>query len=186
MMHFFAIVPVVSGFVLKPLEKIKRKTNLCAGFDMISLRAALAAIPLVLISMVSSHAYGAFNPDGTYYCNSSNLPLEETIYKSSVTKVDARVESYLSDNPSATDQEIHSYLVSNPAASEPYSIMEQSKACLESNGISPDSVASPSSLLLQVFAAPEFGAVSSMVFGVTLAGVVLVQNRINKSSLVRP
>ncbi|GEM_PF-2765670 len=149
------------------------------------MKAALAVIPLVLVGLVLSHAYGAFDSDGTYYCNSSNLPLEETIYKSSVSKVDTRVQSYLSDNPSATDQEIHSYMISNPDASEPYSIMEQSKACLESNGISPDSVASPSSLLLQVFAAPEFGVLSSLVFGMTLASVVLLQNRINRTGLIR-
>lgn len=149
------------------------------------MRAVLAIVPLVLAGLASSHAYGAFDSEGNYYCNPSNLPLEETIYKSSVSKVDTRVQSYLSDNPSATDQEIHSYMVSNPDASEPYSVMEQSKACLESNGISPDSVASPSSLLLQVFAAPEFGVISSLVFGITLVGVVL-QGRINKMVLVKP
>ena len=149
------------------------------------MKLALLAIPLVLMGLVLGHAYAAFDSDGSYYCNSSNLPLEETIYKSSVTKVDSRVHSYLSDNPSSTDQEIHTYLISDPAASEPYSVMEQSKACLESNGISPDEIAAPSSLLLQVFAAPEFGMVSGLVFGVTLASAVLLQNRINRTGLVR-
>ena len=149
------------------------------------MKALLAAVPLVLVGLFSSHAYAAFDTDGNYYCNSSNLPLEETIYKSSVSRVDDRIQSYLSLNPSATDRELHSYLVSDPDASQPYSIMEQSKACLQSNGINPDAVASPSSLLLEVFAAPEFGILSSMVLGITLASVILVQNRINRLGLVK-
>lgn len=149
------------------------------------MKALLAAVPLVLVGLCSSHAYAAFDSGGNYYCNSSNLPLEEVIYKSSVAKVDNRIESYLSLNPSATDRELHTYLVSSPDASEPYSVMEQSKACLESNGVSPDAVASPSSLLLEVFAAPEFGAISGMILGVTLASVILVQRKIDRLGMIK-
>ena len=147
------------------------------------MRLAMAVVPAVLIALSFSHAYGAFDSGGNYYCNSSNLPLEETIYKSSVTKIDSGVENYLSLNPSATDREIHTYLISDPSISQPYSIMEQSKACLQSNGVEPGSVAAPSSLLLEVFAAPEFGVVSSLVLGVTLASVIVLQSRINKMAI---
>ena len=147
------------------------------------MRLAIALVPAVLIAFSFSHAYGAFDSDGSYYCNSSNLPLEETIYRSSVTKIDSGVENYLSLNPSATDKEIHTYLISDPSISQPYSIMEQSKACLQSNGVEPGSVAAPSSLLLEVFAAPEFGVVSSLVLGVTLASVIVLQSRINKMTI---
>ena len=147
------------------------------------MRLAMAVVPAVLIALSFSHAYGAFDSDGNYYCNSSNLPLEETIYKSSVTRIDSGVENYLSLNPSATDREIHTYLISDPSISQPYSIMEQSKACLQSNGVEPGSVAAPSSLLLEVFAAPEFGVVSSLVLGVTLASVIVLQSRINKMTI---
>lgn len=149
------------------------------------MKAALVAIPLVLLAASLSHAYGAFDSDGNYYCNASNLPLEETIYKSSVAKIDSGMQSYLSLNPSATDQELHSYLISSPDVSQPYSIMEQTKACLQSNGINPNAVAAPSSLLLEVFAAPEFGIVSSLVFGITLASVIVLQNKINRTGLVK-
>ncbi|MDE1863587.1 MAG: hypothetical protein KGI33_11850 [Thaumarchaeota archaeon] len=145
---------------------------------------ALLAIPLALVAFSFGHAYGAFDTDGHYYCDPANLPLEQTIYKSSVTKIDSSMENYLSLNPSASDRELHTYLISDPRIAEPYSIMEESKACLQSNGINPSNVAVPSSLLLEVFAAPEFGIVSSMVFGVTLASVVLVQKRINSTGLV--
>ncbi len=148
------------------------------------MRLALA-IPALLIAVSFSHAYGAFDSSGNYFCNASNLPLEQTIYKSSVTKLDSEMNAYLSDNPSATDQELHSYMISSPDLSEPYSVMEQSKACLQSNGVNPVAVALPSSLLLEVFAAPEFGIVSSIVFGVTLASVVLIQKKINASVLLK-
>jgi len=148
------------------------------------LKAVLIAVPLVLLGLFSQ-AYGAFDSDGNYYCNASNLPLEETIYKSSVSKIDSGMKSYLSLNPSATDQELHSYLISSPEVSQPYSIMEQSKACLQSNGINPNAVAAPSSLLLEVFAAPEFGVVSSLVLVITLASVVVLQNRINRTGIIR-
>lgn len=140
---------------------------------------------VVLLAASSSPAWAAFDADGNYYCNSSNLPLEETIYKSSVAKIDSDLNSYLSLNPSATDQELHSYLISDPEVAQPYSIMEQSKACLQSNGVSPNAVASPSSLFLEVFAAPEFGIVSGLVFGITLASVMVLQNKINKSVLLQ-
>lgn len=140
---------------------------------------------VVLLAASSSPAWAAFDADGNYYCNSSNLPLEETIYKSSVAKIDSDLNSYLSLNPSASDQELHSYLISDPEVAQPYSIMEQSKACLQSNGVSPNAVASPSSLFLEVFAAPEFGIVSGLVFGITLASVVVLQNKINKSVLLQ-
>lgn len=140
---------------------------------------------VVLLAASSSPAWAAFDADGNYYCNSSNLPLEETIYKSSVAKIDSDLNSYLSLNPSASDQELHSYLISDPEVAQPYSIMEQSKACLQSNGVSPNTVASPSSLFLEVFAAPEFGIVSGLVFGITLASVVVLQNKINKSVLLQ-
>ena len=151
---------------------------------MIPMKLGLV-LPVVFVAISFSHAYGAFDTSGNYYCNASNLPLEQTIYKSSVAKLDQELGSYLSDNPSATDRELHTYLISNPEISQPYSVMEQSKACLESNGVNPGTVAVPSSLLLEVFAAPEFGVVSSLVFGVTLASVVLLQNKINRSSLLR-
>ena len=152
---------------------------------MIPMKASLAALPVVFVAMSFGHAYGAFDASGNYYCNAGNLPLEQTIYKSSVAKLDQELSAYLSDNPSATDRELHTYLISNPEISQPYSVMEQSKACLQSNGISPNTVAVPSSLLLEVFAAPEFGMVSSLVFGVTLASVVVLQNKINRSSLLK-
>ncbi len=145
--------------------------------------AMLGCVALLAIS--SSPAWAAFYVDGNYYCNSSNLPLEETIYKSSVVKIDNDLNSYLSLNPSATDQELHSYLISDTDVAQPYSIMEQSKACLQSNGINPDSVTAPSSLFLEVFAAPEFGMVSGLVFGITLASVIVLQNKINKSVLLK-
>lgn len=63
--------------------------------------------------------------------------------------------------------------------------MEQSKACLESNGISPGAVAAPSPLLLEVFAAPEFGIASSLVMIVTFASIVMLQGRINRTGLLR-
>ena len=140
---------------------------------------------VVLLAASSSPAWAAFDADGNYYCNGSNLPLEETIYKSSVAKIDSDLNSYISLNPSATDQELHSYLISDPEVAQPYSIMEQSKACLQSNGVSPNAVASPSSLFLEVFAAPEFGIVSGLVFGITLASIVVLQNKINKSVLLQ-
>lgn len=145
----------------------------------------LAAVPAVLIVISFGHAYGAFDSDGNYYCNSANLPLEETIYKSSVAKIDESMQDYLSLNPDATDQEMHTYLISNPAVSESYSIMAQSKACLQSNGISPVAIAVPSPLLLEIFAAPEFGVVSSLVLVATLASVVVLQNRINRFEIFR-
>ena len=137
---------------------------------------------VVLLAASSSPAWAAFDVDGNYYCDSSNLPLEKTIYKSSVAKIDSDLNSYLSLNPSATDQQLHSYLISNPDVVQPYSIMEQSKACLQSNGISPDAVAAPSSLFLEVFAAPEFGA-SLLVLGITFF-VLVLQTRINKMSQI--
>lgn len=151
----------------------------------ISLKTVLfAALGALCITSFSSPAWAAFDSDGNYYCNSDNLPLEQTIYKSSVAKVDNDLNSYLSLNPSASDQELHNYLISSPDVAQPYSIMEQSKACLQSNGISPNSVATPSSLLLEVFAAPEFD-VSGLVLAVVFA-VLMLQTRINKmSSLVQ-
>ena len=149
------------------------------------MRLAIAAVPAVLLAVSFGHAYGAFDAGGNYYCNASNLPLEEAIYKSSVAKIDGDMQDYLSLNPSATDRELHTYLISDPSVSQPYSVMEQSKACLQSNGVNPGSVAAPSSLLLEVFAAPEFGVVSSLVLGVTLASVIILQNRINRSELLK-
>ncbi|MDE1829487.1 MAG: hypothetical protein KGI25_04100 [Thaumarchaeota archaeon] len=149
------------------------------------MRIAIVAVPAVLLAVSFGHAYGAFDSGGNYYCNASNLPLEETIYKSSVAKIDGDMQNYLSLNPSATDRELHTYMISDPSVSQPYSVMEQSKACLQSNGIDPESVAFPSSLLLEVFAAPEFGVVSSLVLGVTLASVIMLQNRINRSELLK-
>jgi hypothetical protein len=143
------------------------------------------AVPLAFLAISCSHAYGAFDSDGNYYCNSSNLSLEQTVYKASVSKIATELNSYLSLNPSATDQELHSYLISSPDVSQPYSVMEQSKACLQSNGINPSTVAIPSSLLLEVFAAPEFGIVTTLVFGLTLASVLVLQNKINRSSLLK-
>ncbi len=143
------------------------------------------AVSAILLAVTTSHAYGAFDSVGNYYCNTGNLPLEQTIYKSSVAKLDLELNAYLSDNPSATDQELHSYLISSPDISEPYSVMEQSKACLQSNGINPNLVAVPSSLLLEVFAAPEFGISSSLVFGVILVSVILVQKKVNGSALLK-
>lgn len=145
--------------------------------------AILGCVALLAVS--SSPAWAAFDADGNYYCNSSNLPLEKTIYKSSVIKIDNDLNSYLSLDPSATDQELHSYLISDPDVAGPYSIMEQSKACLQSNGINPDSVTAQSSLFLEVFAAPEFGIVSGLVFGVILASVIVLQNKINRSALIQ-
>lgn len=141
--------------------------------------------PLVCISLLavsSSPAWAAFDTDGNYYCNPANLPLEETIYKSSISKVDSGLESYLSLNPSASNRELDSYLISSPEMAQPYSVMEQSKACLQSNGVSPDTVATPSSLLLEVFAAPEFGALSGLVIGVMFF-VMILQSRINKMTI---
>ncbi|MDE1767024.1 MAG: hypothetical protein KGI27_12260 [Thaumarchaeota archaeon] len=155
-----------------------RKINLGVRTITVQLRALLA-IPAVLLAVSFSHAYGAFDSDGNYYCNSSNLPLEQTIYRSSMEKIDSDLNSYLSLNPSATDRELHSYLISSPGVAQPYSVMEQSKACLQSNGVNPDAVATPSSLLLEVFAAPEFGAMSGLVLGVVFFAVI-VQSRINR------
>jgi hypothetical protein len=137
---------------------------------------------VLLLAVSSSPAWAAFDADGNYYCDGSNLPLEKTIYKSSVAKIDNDLNSHLSLNPSATDQELHSYLISDPDVAQPYSIMEQSKACLQSNGINPDTIAAPSSLFLEVFAAPEFGA-SWLVLGTTFF-VLVLQTRINKMSQI--
>ena len=142
--------------------------------------ALLATLGLaaLYVTSFSSPAWAAFDADGNYYCNSANLPLEQTIYKSSVARVDDDLNSYLSLNPSASDQELHNYLISSPDVAQPYSIMEQSKACLQSNGISPSLIATPSSLMLEAFAAPEFG-MSGIILAVVFA-VLLMQNRINK------
>jgi hypothetical protein len=145
--------------------------------------AILGCVALLAVS--SSPAWAAFDADGNYYCNGSNLPLEKTIYKSSVAKIDSDLNSYLSLDPSATDQELHNYLISDPEVAQPYSIMEQSKACLQSNGISPNAIAAPSSLFLEVFAAPEFGLVSGLVFCITMAVVIALQNKINRSELLK-
>lgn len=145
----------------------------------------MLALAVSVLAVTFSNAYAAFGPDGNYYCNAANLPLEETIYKSSVQRIDSGMQNYLSLNPSASDRELHSYLISNPEISQPYSIMEQSKACLQSNGVNPNNIAVPSSLVLEVFAAPEFGLVSSLILGVTLASALLLQNKINRTGLVR-
>lgn len=142
--------------------------------------ALLATLGLaaLYVTSFSSPAWAAFDADGNYYCNSANLPLEQTIYKSSVARVDDDLNSYLSLNPDASDQELHNYLISSPDVAQPYSIMEQSKACLQSNGISPSLIATPSSLMLEAFAAPEFG-MSGIILAVVFV-VLLMQNRINK------
>lgn len=140
---------------------------------------------VAIFAVSSSPAWAAFDADGNYYCNASNLPLEGIIYKSSVAKIDDELNSYLSLNPSASDQELNRYLISNSHAVQPYFIMEQSKACLQSNGIVPSAVAAPSSLLLEVFAAPEFGVISGLIFVVTLTSVVLLQSRLNQSILLK-
>lgn len=145
----------------------------------------LAVLPAVLLAVSFSQAYASFDSGGNYYCNSSNLPLEETIYRSSVAKLDSGMENYLSLNPSASDRDLHSYLISDPKVSQPYSIMEQSKACLQSNGISPNAIAVPSPLMLEVFAAPEFGIASGMVLAGTIGSIILLQNRINRTGLLK-
>jgi len=139
---------------------------------------ATLGLAALCITSFSSPAWAAFDADGNYYCNSDNLPLEQTIYKSSVAKVDDALNSYLSLNPDASDQELHNYLISSPDVAQPYSIMEQSKACLQSNGISPSLIATPSSLMLEAFAAPEFGF-SGLILAVVFV-VLLMQARINK------
>jgi hypothetical protein len=143
-------------------------------------------VSVIALALSFSQAYGAFDSAGNYYCNPNNLPLEKTIYEASISKVNANLQEYRSLNPDASIQDLHNYLANgNDGTSDSYYIMNQAKACLDSNGINPISVVAPSPYLLQIFSAPEFGIVSALVLGVTLATVVVFQNKINSTGLVK-
>lgn len=143
-------------------------------------------IPVVALALSCSHAYGAFDSVGNYYCDPNNLPLEKTIYKASIGKINANLQEYRSLNPDASIQDLHNYLANgHDGTSDSYYIMNQAKACLDSNGINPGSVAAPSPYLLLIFSAPEFGLVSALVLGTTLGTIVVLQNKINGTGLVK-
>lgn len=143
-------------------------------------------VPILALAVSCSYAYGAFDSLGNYYCDPSNLPLEKTIYQASIGKINANLQEYRSLNPGASIQDLHNYLANgHDGTSDSYYIMNQAKACLDSNGINPGTVAAPSPYLLQIFSAPEFGMISALVLGGTIGSVVVLQNKINGTGLVK-
>ncbi|MGI0073097.1 MAG: hypothetical protein ACREA3_04740 [Nitrosotalea sp.] len=148
---------------------------------MLKIILVLSGIGFILIS--TGQAYAAFDSDGNYYCNAGNLPLEKTIYKDSISKINANLQEYKSLNPDTTVQDLHNYLASSQdGTSDSYYIMNQAKACLDSNGINSLSVAVPSPYLLQVFSAPEFSGF--LVLVLTMAIVLVFQRYSSKSAIL--
>jgi hypothetical protein len=132
----------------------------------------------------TSQAYGAFDSTGNYYCDPNNLPLEKMIYKDSISKINANLQEYKSLNPNTTIQDLHNYLASSQdGTSDSYYIMNQAKACLDSNGINPLSVAATSPYLLEIFSAPEFGN-DVLVLVLTVSVLLLFQQYSSKSAIL--
>ncbi len=126
----------------------------------------------------SNHAYGAFDNRGNYYCNPGNIELEKTIYKASVNRLNEEVDSYLSLNPSSTYAQLQDDVIhASSGTTEPtYDIMTKAQACLVSNGIDPQSIASPISFAKNSYA-PEFGTLARLVVLVSIIGVIVISRR---------
>lgn len=142
--------------------------------------------PLLCILIASFNtAYGSFDSNGNYYCNPTNLPLEKTIYKESLSKINSDLTEYRSLNPAATVEELHNYIAQgNAGVADSYTIMNQAKACLDSNGVDSSSVATASPYLLAIFSAPEFGS-GVVIFAATMPFVLFFKVYAAKSGIMR-
>jgi len=131
---------------------------------------------LVIVSALTFNnpAYGAFDKQGKYYCNPTNLELEKIIYSAATNKLNYEIDSYLSLNPDPVYQQFRNYVIhSSSGTTEPtYDIMNKAQTCLVSNGINPLAIASPINLVSQTGYAPEFGPVVTIVMIISIVGII--------------
>jgi len=134
---------------------------------------------LVLAYVLNNPVYGAFDEQGKYYCNASNIELEKIIYKAAVNKLNDAIDSYLSLEPNPTPQQLHDFIIHSKSGTvEPtFQIMNEAQSCLSSNGIDPMSIASPISLVSHKAFAPEFGSLARLTVLVSIIGVVIITRR---------
>jgi hypothetical protein len=65
-------------------------------------------------------AYGAFDTNGKYYCDPTNLNLEKTIYAAAVSKLNNAIDNYLSLMQDHITQEIYDFIAhSSSGTAEP-------------------------------------------------------------------
>ena len=134
---------------------------------------------LVLAYLLNNPVYGAFDEQGKYYCNASNIELEKIIYKAAVNKLNDAIDSYLSLEPNPTPQQLHDFIIHSKSGTvEPtFQIMNEAQSCLSSNGIDPMSIVSPISLVSHKAFAPEFGSLARLTVLVSIIGVVIITRR---------
>lgn len=144
---------------------------------------------VVLVFAFSNPAYGAFDKNGNYYCDPSNLGLEKIIYKSAVNKLNDEVDSYLSLTPDPVYQQFQDYIThASSGSTEPiYDIMTKSQACLASNNIDPISIAQPISVVSTVGYGPEFGTLATLVVLISVIAVIVITRKFYlKANLISP
>ena len=170
--------------ILCQFSRHSKTKKLGTVYHISEIQVKYAILPLLGCVLVSSYflnnfAYGAFDSDGKYYCNPGNIELEKIIYKAAVNKLNDAVDSYLSLEPNPTAQQLQDFIVhSRSGTLEPtFQIMNEAQSCLTSNGIEPQSVATPISLISQKAYAPEFGTFAMLVVLVSIIGVVIITRR---------
>ena len=143
----------------------------------------LSGFFVFLVFSFISPAYGAFDQQGNYYCDPTNMELEKIIYQAAVAKINYEVDSYLSLNPDPVYQQFRDYVIhtSSGTAEPTYDIMNKAQKCLVLHGIDPHLIASPINLVLQTGYAPEFGTLSSLVALVSITGVIALSKIFMKS-----
>jgi predicted secreted protein with PEFG-CTERM motif len=133
----------------------------------------------VLVFAFSNSAYGAFDKNGNYYCDPSNLELEKIIYKSAVNKLNYEVDSYLSLNPDSAYPQFRDYIIhaSSGSTESIYDIMNKAQTCLALNRINPISIAQPINVVSKIGYAPEFGTLARLVVLISVIGVIMITRR---------
>lgn len=127
------------------------------------------------VIVFSNPAYGAFDRQGNYYCNPTNIGLEKIIYSAAANKLNYEIDSYLSLNPDPVYQQFRDYILhSSSGTTQPtYDIMNKAQSCLSSNGINPLSIVTPVNLVAQIGYAPEFN-LTAVVMIISIVGIVLI------------
>lgn len=129
-------------------------------------------------------AFAILAPNGTFFCDPSNIDLEKASYKHVVGFLNGGIIIDEKLDPNMTEQQLHDNLINAIGISGHNSVdlYKQEQLCLINNGIDPDSISTLNSETMKALnyntTIPEFSSTVGLVTVIAIMSVIIVTRKL--------
>lgn len=154
---------------------------------MYQVKSIFVILVLIALSSMSlgdkMFAFAILAPNGTFFCDPTNINLEKASYKHVVGFLNGGIVIDEKLYPNMTEQQLHNNLIEAIGISGHNSVdlYNQEHLCLTNNGVDPDSIATLSAETMKALnyntTIPEFSSVVGLVTVIAITSVIVVTRK---------